>query len=113
MINNVFKIIPSFIHIVEIMGILVVLYGAGNAFYAYIKEIIFKKDFEAKYRLAKSMAMALEFKLAAEILKTVTVQSYAEIKMLAAIFALRIIMTFIIHFELKDIKHQKTGTGES
>lgn len=106
MIEYIFRIIPSFIHIIEIMGVLVVLHGAIYAFYLYVKEIIKRSDYEAKYRLCKALALGLEFKLAAEILKTVTVQSYDEILMLAAIFILRIIMTFIIHYELKGLNKQ-------
>lgn len=114
MIEKVFDIIPSFIHIIEILGILVVLHGAILGFYTYVKEVITKKSFDSKYKLCKAMAMGLEFKLAAEILKTVTVQSYEEIFMLAAIFILRIIMTFIIHFELKgqNEKHEKEEIKE-
>ena len=51
------------------------------------------------------MAMSLEFKLAAEILKTVLVRTLDEIIILGAIILLRALMTLIIHWEIKQDAH--------
>ena len=94
--------LPFPIHILELMGIIVITIGAFKAFYFYIKAMLSKKHYPVKYQFAESMAMALEFKLAAEILKTVLVRSLQEIAILGAIVVLRILITLIIYWEIKQ-----------
>ncbi|MBU3203351.1 DUF1622 domain-containing protein [Clostridium algidicarnis] len=54
-----------------------------------------------KIRFAQSIALDLEFKLASEILKTVVIREMDEIYVLGAIIAIRVILTFVIHWEIK------------
>lgn len=55
------------------------------------------------------MITALEFKLAAEILKTVLVKSLDELIILGALFLIRALMTFVLEREIKDSeKHNKS-----
>ena len=51
------------------------------------------------------MITALEFKLAAEILKTVLVKTLDELVILASLFLLRALMTFILE---REIKHSES-----
>ena len=62
-------------------------------------------------RLAKGMAMALEFKLGGEILRTVVVREFSEIMMVGAIILLRAALTFLIHWEIKN-EEAVTQQGE-
>ncbi|MGL6175360.1 MAG: DUF1622 domain-containing protein, partial [Cellulosilyticaceae bacterium] len=78
------KFLPFPIHILELMGIIIILIGAMKAFYHYIKSLFMKDRYSVKYQFANAMAMALEFKLAAEILKTVLVRSLHEIVILGS-----------------------------
>ena len=48
--------------------------------------------------------MGLEFKMAAEILKTVLVQSMEELYMLGAVILLRALLSLLIHYEIKHPK---------
>ena len=48
------------------------------------------------------MATGLEFKLAAEILKTVLVKNLDELVILGAVFLLRVLMTVVIEWEIKQ-----------
>lgn len=100
--------LPTIVHIIEFLGIIIVVQGAIFAFYGYMKGLFNKVNYPVKFKFAEAMAMGLEFKLAAEILKTVIVQSLDEIFVLGAIFILRIIMTFIIHWELKQAHNYKS-----
>lgn len=52
--------------------------------------------------LAKGMALGLEFKLGSEILRTVAVREIKEIFIVAAIIALRALLTFLIHWEIRN-----------
>lgn len=94
--------LPLIINILEFMGILIVTIGAFRAFYHYVKTMLFKDHFPVKHQFANSMATGLEFKLAAEILKTVLIQSLSELVILGSIFLLRVLMTVVIEWEIKE-----------
>lgn len=99
-------VVPIGIHLLESMGIIIVIIGAVKAFYKYSLNLIAKKNYSIKIEFAKSLTLALEFKLGAEILKTVIVRSLDEMYILAAIILLRAILAFVIHLEIKaDEKH--------
>ena len=102
--------VPFIIHLLEIMGVIVLTVGAFVAFYQYIKEKLFKQTYPLKYQFANSMVTALEFKLAAEILKTVLVRTLNELLILAAIFLLRVLMNFVLEREIK-MEDEKKGTS--
>lgn len=97
--------IPIVIEILELMGTTIIAIGAIKAFYKYTVSLIKETNYSIKLDLAQALALALEFKLAGEILKTVVVKSFEEMGMLAAIIVLRAILTFVIHWEIKGEKH--------
>ena len=100
--NFVDEILPIIIGILETMGIFIITLGAFRAFYHYMKTLIFKDHYPVKHQFANSMATGLEFKLAAEILKTVLIQSLSELLILGSIFLLRVVMTIVIEWEMKE-----------
>lgn len=53
------------------------------------------------------MATGLEFKLAAEILKTVLIQNLNELIILGSIFLLRVLMTIVIEWEIRQDEKQR------
>jgi uncharacterized membrane protein len=96
------SIIPTLVNILELMGILVICIGSIKAFYHYYYSLITKKYYPLKWEYANSMATALEFKLAAEILKTVIIRNMNELIILGSITLLRGFLTLIIHWEMKS-----------
>lgn len=98
------KYLPIIIHILELMGIFVITIGAFKAFYHYLKSLFGNDNYPLKYQFANSMAMGLEFKLSAEILKTVLIRNLSELAIVASIIILRAFMTFIIQYEMKQDK---------
>lgn len=103
MLENFIKsIIPILVNILELIGILVILIGSIKAFYHYLYSLITKKYYPLKWEYANSMATALEFKLAAEILKTVIIRNMNELIILGSITLLRGFLTLIIHWEMKS-----------
>ncbi len=99
--------LPYLIHIFEIMGIIILSIGGFKAFFYYIRSLFgYDAQHEIKYGLAQSLATALEFKLASEILKTVLIKSLSELVILASIFILRVLMTFILEWELKQERQE-------
>lgn len=61
-----------------------------------------RRDPETRLKLAQGLAMALEFKLGGEILRTVVVSDLKEIALVGAIILLRAALTFLIHWEIKN-----------
>ena len=53
---------------------------------------------DVKSQLASGLALSLEFKMAAEILKTVLVRDMTELMVLGAVIILRALRSFLIHF---------------
>jgi len=105
------KYLPILIHLFELMGILILTLGVFTAFYHYIQKKFFKKDINIKYEFADVMITTLDFKLAAEILKTVTIKSMDELVILASVFIIRIIMTFVLEKEMKIEESKKNTTS--
>ncbi|ACD54143.1 DUF1622 domain-containing protein [Clostridium botulinum] len=103
------KYLPIPIHIFELMGIIVISIGAFTAFYHYLKSLIDKKHFPIKYQFANSMALGLEFKLSAEILKTVLIRTFMELAIIGSIILLRLFMTVIINWEMKQEKKENNS----
>lgn len=102
MIENLIEIIlPPIIGMCELIGIIVVTISAFKAFYQYIKGLVTHIPTDFKFELAAGLAAGLEFKMAAEILKTVLVRDLKELVVLGAIILLRALLSFLIHFEMK------------
>ena len=94
-------IVPICIHTLELMGIIIIFVGAIKAFYKYALSLISKTSYPIKVEFAKALTLALEFKMGAEILKTVIINSFDEMYILAAIILLRALLAFVIHSEMK------------
>ncbi len=78
--------------------------GVGVLIVAGVQGIInyLRRDPLTRLKLAKGMAMGLEFKLGSEILRTVIVRELSEIVIVGAIILLRAALTFLIHWEIKN-----------
>ena len=97
--------VTSFVEILipvcELMGISIVAVSAVTAFWRYARSLILRKPCNVKFQLANGMALSLEFKMAAEILKTVVIREFEELLVLGAVIALRALLSLLIHFEMK------------
>lgn len=93
--------LPIMISVLEIIGIAVVFWSGIHGFWQYVQNTFLKKQFDLQSNLAKGLAMGLEFKMAAEILKTVLIQSLDELYMLGAVILLRALLSLLIHYELE------------
>ena len=88
------------IPICELMGITIVAISACSAFWQYAKSLILRIPCNVKFQLANGLALSLEFKMAAEILKTVLIRDFGELVVLGAVIVLRALLSFLIHFEM-------------
>lgn len=97
--------LPYIIAVLEIMGILVVAWSGLHAFWEYIQNTFMHKHLDLQFHLANGLATGLEFKMAAEILKTVLVRDLSELLILGAVILLRALLSVLIHFEMKHVEN--------
>ena len=111
MLHNVIEwVLPTIISACELIGIFVVTVSAGHAFLEYLKGLVIHKQTNFKLELANGLASGLEFKMAAEILKTVLVHTLDELLMLGAVIVLRALLSVLIHYEMR---HEERRCQES
>ena len=83
--------------LMELFGVCILMFTAIRCFIRWIKQ-----DTEIRLILAQGIALALEFKLGGEVLRTVVVREWTELGILGAIILLRGLLTFLIHWEIKN-----------
>ena len=99
-------VLPYLISLFEIIGILVLCWSVLHSLWQCLQNIFRRKDYDTQINLAKGLAMALEFKMAAEILKTVLIQNMEEIYMLGTVILLRSLLSLLIHYEI-HLEHKE------
>ena len=105
--------LPYIIAILEIIGILVVTGSSIVAFYHYVQNAFLKLELDVQTSLSRGLVVGLEFVMAAEILKTILIQSLEEIYILGGIIVLRVALSLLIHFENRDHKPKKEVKAEN
>ncbi|HIV87553.1 MAG TPA: DUF1622 domain-containing protein [Candidatus Pygmaiobacter gallistercoris] len=113
MLEQVIEVIlPVLISAAELIGIFVVTVSVARAFWHYLLMLVGVKGkhYAVKFELANGMATGLEFKMAAEILKTVQVRNLNELAVLGAIILLRALLSFMIHIEMKNGPEEENPT---
>lgn len=88
--------------LLESFGVMVLLVTACQSAVAY-----WRKTSGVRLRLAKGIALALEFKLGSEVLRTVIVREREELMILGVIILLRAALTLLIHWEIKNEQKMK------
>lgn len=95
-------IVPNIAHLLELIGVFIVCYSALKSFGRYALRFFNFTDETIKIEFSQALAMALEFKLGAEILKTLVIRTIDELIILASIVVLRAALTLIIHWEIES-----------
>lgn len=89
------------VHTLEIIGISIVIFGSIKVLYQYIKSMIDKTTpANAVIALGRNLALALEFKMGAEIVNTVIVRELQELLILGIVILLRAVLAVLIHWEI-------------
>lgn len=96
-IEGIFQLIVQYgVLLMECVGVVILLTTAIKSIWGCLK-----RDKNVRLTLAKGIALALEFKLGGEVLRTVIVREWSELAILGAIIVLRGALTFLIHWEIK------------
>lgn len=96
------EIIPYITSILELVGVFIITLASIRGLLDLIKNGFDFSDDQTAVDFAKAMSLSLEFKLAAEIIKTVIIRSLDEFVILAAVAILRVVITVVLHWELKS-----------
>ena len=89
------------VYTLELIGILIIVIGSIRALVLLVKCLKNKKPFHVVVDLGKALSLALEFKMGAEIIKTVIVHNLEELSILGVVILIRALLAFIIHWEIK------------
>ena len=103
--GNVYNIIKSvFDYIVEYAILAIEFIGVVVLCYAVVRAIagMFRKKNMVRLELAEGIALALEFKMGGELLRTVVVREWNELLILGSVILLRAALTFLIQWEIKN-----------
>ena len=87
--------------ILELIGIIIIIIGSCRALVRLIQSAISKKGFHVVADLGKALSLALEFKMGAEIIKTVIIHNLEELAILGVVIVIRALLAFIIHWEIR------------
>lgn len=96
------SIIPYITGSLEAIGVFIITLAAIRGIFEFFKNRFNFLDDDVAISFAKAMSLSLEFKLAAEIIKTVVIRTLDEFIILAAVAILRVVLTFVLHWELKN-----------
>ena len=103
------------VHTLEIIGISIIIFGSVKVFVQFLRKFR-NKECETQnviITLGRSLALALEFKMGAEIVNTVIIRDLKELAVLAIIIALRAILAILIHWEIKNERRETSEKEES
>ena len=96
-IQDYFDVIVGYLILfIELIGIAILVYAIVGAVIG-----LFKRQKHVRLKLAEGIALALEFKMGGELLRTVIVREWEELLILGAIILLRAALTFLIQWEIK------------
>lgn len=96
----------------ELVGILIIIVGSGRALVRLFQCLMKKQPFHVVIDLGKALSLALEFKMGAEIIKTVIIHSLGELAILGVVIVIRALLAFIIHWEMRlEEKETQMGKG--
>ena len=97
-IENIFQLIVQYgVLLLECFGVTILLVTAVKSMIGCVRH-----NPHVRVDLAQGIALALEFKLGGEVLRTVIVREQSELLTLGAVILLRGALTFLIHWEIKN-----------
>ncbi len=99
--NFLYPVAEISAHLLELVGIIIIIIGSCRALIRLGQCMLKKKPFHVVVDLGKALSLALEFKMGAEIIKTVIIHDLQELAILGVVVVLRALLSFIIHWEMR------------
>ena len=85
----------------ELIGIVIIFIGSFRALFRVVRCLAKKQPLNVVVELGKALALALEFKMGAEIIKTVIIHDLEELAILGVVIVIRALLAVIIHWEIR------------
>ena len=106
--------VPMISGLAEIIGLFIIVTSLVKATYHYVRATFF----HGLHEMSSGLTTALEFLMSAEIAKTFLLQNLESVVPLAATFALRAMMSLMLHWEMEGghrsgRKKEETPAGET
>jgi len=95
-------IVPYITSSLELIGVAIIAIAAVRGLFQFFRNGFDFRGDDVAIDFAKAMTLSLEFKLAAEIIKTVVIRTIDEFIILASVAILRVVLSFVLHWELKS-----------
>lgn len=86
--------------LLELIGAAIIVYISLVTFYKFIRLNYYKTSTELRIRLGRGIAMGLQFYLAAEILRLITIRDTEDIYIVGAVILLHVIVTVLVSWEV-------------
>ena len=86
--------VPMIAGLAEVIGLFIIVTSLARATFHYIRAFFF-------HEMSSGLTTALEFLMSAEIAKTFLLQNLESVVPLAATFALRALMSLLLHIEMR------------
>ena len=101
--ESVLHFVAEFVvHTLELIGISIIIVGSIQAILRAIPVFKKKEVPNVIIGLGRALALALEFKMGAEIVNTVIIRDLKELLILGIVIALRAVLALLIHWEIKN-----------
>jgi uncharacterized membrane protein len=95
---------PWLVHVIEAISVVVIFYGVGRALLAWVVSLVrgpkLVPSSRVRLDLGRSLALALEFLLAADILETILSPSLEQVTILGAIAIIRTGLNYFLGKEM-------------
>ncbi|MBO7149166.1 MAG: DUF1622 domain-containing protein [Clostridia bacterium] len=91
----------------ELIGIIIIIFGSCRALVRLVGCVVKKHPFHVVVDLGKALSLALEFKMGAEIIKTVVIHNLEELAILGVVIIIRALLAFIVHWEIRTEQKEK------
>ena len=98
--------------VLELVGIVIIIIGSCRALIRLLQCVLKKQPFHVVVDLGKALSLALEFKMGAEIIKTVVIHDLEELAILGVVIVIRALLSFIVHWEIRLEERSKPTAPE-
>ena len=93
--------VPLIAGLAEVIGLFIIVTSLVKATYHYVRVTFFHGQHDFLHEMSSGLTTALEFLMSAEIAKTFLLQNLESVVPLAATFALRALMSMLLHWEME------------
>ncbi|MBR2413852.1 MAG: DUF1622 domain-containing protein [Clostridia bacterium] len=87
--------------LLELIGILIIFVGSFRALVRLLQCMKNKQPLHIVVDLGRALSLALEFKMGAEIIKTVIIHNLEELAILGVVIIIRALLAVLIHWEMR------------